>query len=399
MKKHLKLLAMLLALAMLLGTLAGCNSSGTAEKDSATETTTAEDAPNAGFSDTGSLEDSSVSDAPSFQFGFIHTSFSDQLGVMYQRYAQYAADQLGCEIIFAEASDNDAKMSSLQNMIQLGCKGIIMSSCSESLLQTCEDAGVYFIQIGNNIADESLAAFADSCEYYLGSILVDNYQVGCNMIHALYEQGCRKLALMEFTPGTVTTMDDRARGMEDTVASYSDMEIVTVYSGAASSFGDGIEQTLASFANEIDGVASVMANAAIPAAILSYGLADQIRYAGVDIQEGTDEMLETGTMAYVAGGAFPNAEIAVAMLYNYLTDYKIWEDGEDITRPLIELQSIEDYENYMLYFEGDLPCYTGDELKTIVGIYNPDVTMEDVRTLCNNASIESVVERHADLIG
>ena len=103
-------------------------------------------------------------------------------------------------------------------------------------------------------------------------------------------------------------------------------------------------------------------------------------------------------MAYVAGGAFPNAEIAVAMLYNYLTDYKIWTDDEDITRPLIELQSVEDYDNYMKYFEGDLPCYTGDELKTIVGLYNPDVTMEDVRALAADSSIESCVERHAGLI-
>ena len=34
-------------------------------------------------------------EAPSFKFGFIHTSFSDQLGIMYQKYAQYAADELG----------------------------------------------------------------------------------------------------------------------------------------------------------------------------------------------------------------------------------------------------------------------------------------------------------------
>lgn len=144
-----------------------------------------------------------------------HRSFGDQLGVMYQRYAQYAAEQLGCEIVFAEASDDDSRTSAQQNMIEMGCEGLIMTTCSEALLQRCVDANVYFIQVGNSISDPALAEFAANCEYYIGSILVDNYQVGRNMVDALYEQGCRKLAFIEFTPGKVTTMDDRARGMQE----------------------------------------------------------------------------------------------------------------------------------------------------------------------------------------
>ncbi len=396
MKWMRRFLALALACLLLAGTCAGC--AKTEGGTDAQETGETEQAVETGFSDAGTTESTTLEDAPSFKFGFIHTSFSDQLGIMYQKYAQYAADQLGCEIIFTEATDTDSRMAAVQNMIEMGCQGIINTTISESMLQLCEDAGVYYIQVGNTISDPELAAFAADSEFFLGSCLVDNYQVGRNMVDALYEQGCRKLAFMEFTPGTVTTMDDRADGMHDAAEAYSDLEIVTEYTGAANTFGDGAEQILASYGAEIDGIVAVMANASIAASIYSYGLSDQIKYAGVDIQEGTDELLEAGTMAYVAGGAFPNAEIAVAMLYNYLTDYKIWTDDEDITRPLIELQSVEDYDNYMKYFEGDLPCYTGDELKTIVGLYNPDVTMEDVRALAADSSIESCVERHAGLI-
>lgn len=332
------------------------------------------------------------------KMGFIHNSFSDQLGVMYQKYAQYAADELGCEIVFAEAADNDSKISAQQNMIELGCDAIINTTCSESLLQMCEDAGVYYVQLGNTIADSDLAEYAAECEYFIGNILVDNYDVGANMVNALYEQGCRKLAFIEFTPGQATTMDDRARGMQEAAEAYDDLEIVTTYTGQSASFADGTEQILASYGGKIDGVVSVMANAAIPAAIFAYGMSDQIKYAGVDIQEGTDELLASGTMAYVAGGAFPNAEIAVAMAYNYLTGYKIWADNEDITRPLLELKSVEDYENYMKYFEGEIPCYSGEELKTIVGEFNPDVTIDDVRMFALDSDINSVAERHKDLL-
>lgn len=57
------------------------------------------------------------------------------MGVLYQKYAQYAADQLGCEIMFAEASVNDTRTSAQQNMIEMGCQGLIMTTCAEFILQ------------------------------------------------------------------------------------------------------------------------------------------------------------------------------------------------------------------------------------------------------------------------
>ncbi len=409
MKKINRILVALLACALMISMLAGCASKAdeaeqgkTASTETAEPVAPAEDEKKADENVAFSSEKAGTPDiaenAPSFKLGFIHNSFSDQLGVMYQRYAQYAAEQLGCEIIFAEAPDDDSRTSAQQNMIEMGCNGLIMTTCSEAILQRCADAGVYFVQVGNNIADPALKEFADNCEYYIGSILVDNYQVGRNMVDALYAQGCRKLAFIEFTPGKVTTMDDRARGMDEAAEQYSDLEVVTVYTGMPNTFAEGAEQILAAYGDKIDGIVATMANAAIPSAIFSYGLSAQIKYAGVDIQEGTDELLAAGTMAYVAGGAFPNAELGVAMLYNYLSGYQIWSDKEDITRPLIELQSVEDYNNYMKFFEGDLPCYTGTELKTIVGVYTPDVTMDDVRALAADSSVASCVERHAGLI-
>lgn len=401
MRKLKKMLAAAIACVTVISMLSGCagkeEPQPTVDQDEVKEEVN-EESVDTGFTDAGTSETETVEDAPSFKLGFIHTSFSDQLGVMYQKYAQYAADQLGCEIIFIEASDADARMSALQNMIEMEVQGVIMTSCSESILQMCADAGVYYIQVGNTISDTDLAAYAQNCEYFIGNCLVDNYQVGYNMVEALYEQGCRKLAFLEFTPGQATTMDDRARGMQECVDSHEDLDVVTVYTGAPTTFADGAEQVLSAYGSQLDGIASVMASAAIPSAIFTSGYASQIKYAGVDIQEGTDELLETGAMSYVAGGAFPNAEICVAMLYNYLTDYKIWTDDEDVTRPLIELQNVEDYEHYMKYFEGSLPCYTGDEIKAIVGIYNEDVTMEDVRALAADSSLESCVKRHEGLI-
>ena len=186
MKWMRRFLALALACLLLAGTCAGC--AKTEGGTDAQETGETEQAAETGFSDAGTTESTMLEDTPSFKFGFIHTSFSDQLGIMYQKYAQYAADQLGCEIIFTEATDTDSRMAAVQNMIEMGCQGIINTTISESMLQLCEDAGVYYIQVGNTISDPELAAFASYSEFFLGSCLVDNYQVGRNMVDALYER-------------------------------------------------------------------------------------------------------------------------------------------------------------------------------------------------------------------
>ena len=98
MKWMRRFLALALACLLLAGTCAGC--AKTEGGTDAQETGETEQAAETGFSDAGTTESTMLEDTPSFKFGFIHTSFSDQLGIMYQKYAQYAADQLGCEIIF-----------------------------------------------------------------------------------------------------------------------------------------------------------------------------------------------------------------------------------------------------------------------------------------------------------
>jgi hypothetical protein len=88
---------------------------------------------------------------------------------------------------------------------------------------------------------------------------------------------------------------------------------------------------------------------------------------------------------------FPNAEICVAVLYNYLTDYKLWKDNtKPLQRPLVELKSVDDYKDYMKYLEGDIPVYTGDELKTIISVYKTNVTWDDINALTQDSSLESV---------
>lgn len=411
-KMRYRIMSILMIVTLMTTLLTGCgsgagdqtnagNSTGSVEPKNTAEATSAPDKSSEKDANTLSAEGAEgkyadITDAPSFKLGFIHSSFSDQLGTMYQKYAEYAAAQLGCEIIFAEATEADTRMGALENMIEMGCQGIIASNLSEPMLHACEESQTYLVMVGNSIADESLKQTAHENKYYIGSVLVDNYEVGYSMAQALYEQGCRNVAYLTYPAGRVTTFDERKDGIEGFIKEHSDMEVATVYSGT--DLVGGAEQVLASY-SDIDGLMSVMHNTAIASAIFSFGLTGQIKYGGIDIQEGTDELLKEGTMAYVAGGAFPNAEICVAMLYNYLTGFELWEDSREmLKRPLVELESVEDYQDYMYYIEGDVPVYSGDELKDICGYFNPDVTWEDVVALTQSSSLEDVKTRHANLL-
>lgn len=107
MRKYTKIWALLISLLLAACLMSACAAGG---EGSAVGGTGAADG-----------ETAAAGSETSFKFGFIHTSFSDQLGIMYQKYASYAAKEPGCEIRFAEnGSDADLRMSSLENMLPQG---------------------------------------------------------------------------------------------------------------------------------------------------------------------------------------------------------------------------------------------------------------------------------------
>ena len=60
----------------------------------------------------------------------------------------------------------------------------------------------------------------------------------------------------------------------------------------------------------------------------------------------------------------------------------------------IRMDSAENYEKYMQYFENfERPCYDIDEIKDMLCVYNADFTLDDYAEVLQDYSLESVFEK------
>ena len=128
-KKRWRLLAAVLALAMVMGMAAGCSGKGESEKKTA---------------DSGKKGD----DPKAFTIGFPwQTSSTDPTFVSIENNVRAAVEAAGGEIVVVESDlSADDLINNVSDLISRGVDGIIMMPASDSMLATanqmCSDAGV-----------------------------------------------------------------------------------------------------------------------------------------------------------------------------------------------------------------------------------------------------------------
>lgn len=389
-----KTMSIVLALAMLLMLLAGC-SQATPETKKQEPTTPATEAVS-----TAAVENQGEStDKPSYKIGFSYYTFSDSLGSAFKRVLEYTAKELNCEMLFLEwpTTSIEGAVEANENLVEAGCDGIITGFVTPAVLDACEKANVPFIMTCGIINDESLLEKCVASNTFVGMISEDDYKAGYDMLQGLYDDGARNIAYLANAPGSSTAHDNRVRGMEKFLEEHPDMNLVSSFRGDGSEQANAARQIWTAYP-EIDGIAVTGNNGAIIAAIYADGLQDRIKFAGVDIQENTDVYLEDGTMSWVAGGQFPTMQISFTLLYNYLTGNQMIQDkAQPLYRPFMYISSPEEYQDYVTYMEGDVPAYTGDELRALCTVFNPDANLKTIEDYNNNYSIQDLVERHKDL--
>ena len=86
------------------------------------------------------------------------------------------------------------------------------------------------------------------------------------------------------------------------------------------------------------------------------------------------------------------------MLVNAVQGNPLGEPAH-IAIPYMQFGSVDDVADYAVYVEGDTPSWTEDEIKENLLISaNPDLTPEDVIEYIQGYSIQSLVERHKDIV-
>lgn len=390
-----KWIAILLAVSMLAGVLAGCGAQKEAE--------TAEPE-NQGFTAADVEAEAPTADGesekeelPKFKIGFLYGHFTDQTGMLFKNSMEYIASGMNVEFSYIEAGYGEEAIAAVEAAAASGeIDGfIIAQSVSPAMVKAT--AGIPVICVNNEPTAEE-AAENVTYENYLGSIRDSDYDAAYHAAAALYEAGCRNVCLAGLTQGMSANHDDRANGFKAFVEEKADMNLLAdAYSRGL--FADDISSFAAAYP-EMDGVFSTSGSDSVLATMQTEGLVGNTKLVTIDISSETGTYFENGTLAWSCGGQYGTAMIGFAVLYNYLADgTRIIEDPTvTMDRYFLEICSLEDLDAYNLYVNGTVPVYTAAELKELIHYYNEDVTVEDYIAVNENYTLEDIQTRHQDLV-
>ncbi len=401
-----KIIALLLALAMVLS-MAACaqsdsgNSSGDDSSSSTAETggtTVAAD----GTVTTEYKESEGVTtdkELPPFKVLVMYASFTDKLGSQFKSSLEYLSKDLNVEFTFLETGmDSDASMTAVQAALVTGYDGGIGVMANEAYAKMFQDAGVPYVVSGGFPATEELADTLEAnYDMYLGSVVVDDYAAGVNMADALYRDGCRNVMWNGFQRGLSGQHDQRTLGFADGVAAHEDMNLISE-NFDYTTWADGIATAAATYP-ELDGVGCSALMENIYNTIDTEGLNGYIKLAGIDITESVGRFFEEGTLSYIAGGNYVTEMIAFAVLYNYLLDGTriIADPSENLVFNNIDINSFEEFNNYIKYLDSGIPAYTPQEILEMTHYYDESFDAEAMIELGKQYTLDDVMTRHADL--
>ncbi|HWQ73768.1 MAG TPA: substrate-binding domain-containing protein [Clostridia bacterium] len=335
------------------------------------------------------------SDLPKFKILVREMNFTNTLYAGWKKALESLQKQFNVEFVFVETGGStDASKQALESALQTGINGSLDLGLTEQDVQIMLPSNCATVMYSSEPTDEATAAAMAGYTNYLGSIDEDNYGSGVKAAEALYQAGCKNIAIAGLTKGIAKLMDERLRGFMDGIAKHPEMKIIAEdYSMVE--FAKAIS-TFAAAYPEMDGVYVSLINESVFQAFATEGLVGRVKLAGWDISDSTKDYIENGTLVYTGAGQEGSILAAFAVLYNYLYDgtYLIPDRAMTVPRAYIDILTADDYDNYMTYIVNS-PAYTPDEVAGMIKAFNPSFTYEQFVDLNKNYSLDDIMQRHA----
>lgn len=205
-----KILTMLLCLALVVGTLAGCGDNGTDDQSSGGNSAGSGQT-TGGSGDQGGSQDDATSGQDSAASG-LDTSKTVKIGVLvsdatsaealaFQNYYRnYIAKNFNVDLIYSdELKDAAGEASAIETFITNNCKVVISLSSFDRMaqLEQCADANVYYAVATGTLTAEEYESVKEN-EYYVGAIgpsLDVEFQAGYDMAKYYLDQGMTNFAI------------------------------------------------------------------------------------------------------------------------------------------------------------------------------------------------------------
>ena len=215
---------------------------------------------------------------------------------------------------------------------------------------------------------------------------------------SLYEKGCSNIAVITQEKGDATA-DARDRGFDRACEELGMNRISEVRNNTltAEETTKAVENFLASFP-ELDGIFVVGGSNTILEGVIQalelHGKTGEVKVACVDFISGLDKYFEEGAIDAISGGHFVDPLFSYMLMVNKLAGTPLSDTCETINLNFVNLESAEDATNYYTYVEGDSFPYNEEEIRNMVKYFNPDMTIEELRSIADAYSVDDVMARH-----
>ncbi len=388
-----KLTAMLLALVMLFA-LAACG--GGSDKPSTSTNPGTSDQPSASQnvnpqpgSDTSSLAGKKV--------GLMIYSTTTPWAINIIDTVTEFCKQFGMEVAVAEAGNPGEVVSAAENLLAAGIDGMLCAmdgGIANKVMELCAAKQIYTTftftdLLGADFYDEIAAN-----EYYAGSINSMDYEAGYAMTQHCIDLGADKWVFLGMPEGTSDSIDARAKGFKDCLAANG-LELLS----EARTYDkvEGAQNLITNFP-ELNGFGSGL-NAAKNAsgALETAGKMGSVYMFCYEAAESyVKEYFDAGALHGCADGVVGHVELALAQLCCAMDGHKITgSDGKAVGYhiPYLIAYNSDDFSVLIDNSYNGNYIFNLDEMKSLISVYNPDVTADDYQKQVDNYTIESLQAR------
>lgn len=302
----------------------------------------------------------------------------------------------------------EGNIQAYERLIAAGVDGLAVIPAADSVLprikEMCEEAQIPWTIYYRSIMDEDIREEIEASAYYLGNTYEDEYQAGYTLTKKMGEAGCKNIVLFSTALGD-TTGEQRENGMNDACKEFG-MQVVNEFRAVAqaSDATQSMESVLTTHP-EVDGIfisAGTLTPGILPAltSLLDEYDRKDIKITIIDFPQGLQEGFAEGYVLAACGGHnITDPLFSAGLLLNKIKETSLSDKPVSIRINQMILESEEDVVNYFKYCESGTSTYTPEEAKKMLFKFeNPDITIDTFKQTAEEYTIDSVVERHKDIV-
>lgn len=399
-----RVLVIMLTLILAMVMIAGCGKTAVESADSNTaETAEASDANQDAADD---MDAGEATSADRVKIGVSIWGVTDPLGQSVQKFLNYTAEALDCDVEFVGTGfDTEEMIASIENLCASGCDGILFCNASDGVMpkaiKICEENDVYLMQFFKKINDPEVLELLEASDYYLGTTHEDEIITGYNLGSVLGEMGVKNTCIISWNHGDPTAEDrytgykqafeeygieiyaeqweilaaeEAAKAAESFIAAYPDLESIVVTGGC----GEPLAGTLSAIENR--------------------GKVGEIAVVSTDFIPTLREDLAAGKISAMSGGHWADPFFSFMTVYNVVVGGYHLDGPVEILDDMVYVSSAEDMDNFNKWFMGEVPPFTTEEIQELAFTYNADTTLDDLKAAAAALSLDDVMARHEGMV-